>query len=133
MTGIFENDGALDWLNDFTERPDLNKMISAFRLTGDSHEYPDALDCEEALAAAAVVISLKRGIPLGGLPHEKFEQLQHAGLAVDDELLSTALHSVKHIYAGSELKDLWEEDELYPEWELSIKELLQVFLPDERV
>ena len=124
MTGIFENDGAIDWLNDFTEFPDQHKIKSAFQLTGDNHEYPDALDCEEALAAAAIIISLKKHIPISGLPHDKFEKLQQSGFIVPEELLAVALQSARHILSSSELKDLWEEDELFGEWELSVKELI---------
>ena len=127
MTGIFDNDGAVDWLQDFTEHPDPVKISSAFRLTGDSHEYPDALDCEEALAAAAVILSLKKGVPVAGLPNDKFELLRQSGINITDDMYVNALQSARHILSGSELKDLWEEDEQYGEWELSVKELIQAF------
>jgi hypothetical protein len=125
MTGIFENDGAIDWLTDFVESPDIIKIKSALRLTGDAKDYPDALDCEEALAAAAVIVSLKRGIPLAGLPHKEFESLQNSKFTLNEELTAPALNSANHILKNSELKDLWEEDELYSEWELSVKELIE--------
>lgn len=124
MTGIFENDGALDWLNDFVENPEEIKIRSAFRLTGDETNYPDALDCEEALAAAAVVISLYHNKPCAGMPHTSFETILAMGFQCESELRLLAYNSAKHILEQSELKDLWEEDEDYAEWELSIKELI---------
>jgi hypothetical protein len=124
MTGIFENDGAIDWLTDFIESPDIIKIKSALRLTGDAKDYPDALDCEEALAAAAVIISLKKGIALAGLPHKELESLKKTGFLLSEDLITPALISARHILQNSELKDLWEEDDLYNEWELSVKELI---------
>lgn len=124
MTGIFENDGATDWLEDFTAHPDVVKITSAFRLTGDSAGYPDALDCEEALAAATVVASLIAGQPIAGIPHQKFEILNQSEFKVKKDLLQPALQSAIQILNKSELKDLWEEDDMFPEWELSVRELI---------
>ena len=126
MTGIFENDGAIDWLEDFTSHPDAVKITSAFRLTGDQAGYPDALDCEEALAAAAAVASLISGNPVSGMPHVQFESLRDSGFQVNTDLSITALQSVKQILMKSELRDLWEEDDMFGEWELSLKELISV-------
>jgi hypothetical protein len=125
ITGIFENDGAIDWLTDFIEYPDIIKIKSALRLTGDAKDYPDALDCEEALAAAAVVISLKNNLPLASLPHKQFELLQKTGFYLNEDLVPLAQKSTRHILKNSELKDLWEEDEMYGEWELGVKELIE--------
>jgi hypothetical protein len=124
VTGIFENDGATDWLEDFTAHPDIVKINSAFRLTGDSTGYPDALDCEEALAAAAVVASLLSGQPIAGIPHQKFESLMLSEFIVKKDLVQPALQSAKQILNKSELRDLWEEDDMFSEWELSVRELI---------
>jgi hypothetical protein len=124
VTGIFENDGATDWLEDFTAHPDIVKINSAFRLTGDSAGYPDALDCEEALAAAAVLASLLAGQPIAGIPHQKFESLMLSEFAVKKDLVQPALQSAKQILNKSELRDLWEEDDMFSEWELSVRELI---------
>lgn len=126
MTGIFDNDGAIDWLKDFTEHPEEVKMRSALMMTGDAENYPDALDCEEALAAAAVIVSLRKQMPQAGLPHDYFEKITDSGFKLKNDLTPTALISAKNILANSELKDLWEEDEEYTEWQLSVRELISL-------
>jgi hypothetical protein len=113
--GNFDNDSALDWLMDFAEEPALSKINSALNIVADNDGYADALDCEEALAAAEVIaLLLKSGA--SDFPEEEITTIKNCGIVVDSKLKSEALEAIKKIILNSELKDIWEETDEVNHW-----------------
>ncbi len=112
--GSFDNDSALDWIQDFAEEPAIAKIASALTLTGED-ELADALDCEEAIVAAEV-ICLLGGNCCPDFPQEEKEALQHHPMILPPGLKDQAASTMKRIIEQSELRDLWEESGDVNEW-----------------
>jgi hypothetical protein len=62
--GSFDNDDAADWLADFCDGPDGERITGALSTVAemDAGEYLEAPECSVGLAAAEVVAALK-GVP----------------------------------------------------------------------
>lgn len=114
-TGSFDNDSAMDWLMDFAEEPSVMKILSAFNLVVNEAGYADSLDSEEAVVAAEVV-ALLSGINTPDFPEEYIENVNNAEISISEELIRKALSSIEIIIKQSELKELWEESEDFPDW-----------------
>lgn len=127
--GTAENDDAADWLADLEDAPDIEPVRSAIREIADSAHagYREVTECCEAIAAAQVICELL-GEP-GAAPVLELEENDRASLQVALEkmpirsrlrLLRDALFSVQFIVGdsqNSELRQLWEEDEVdYDDW-----------------
>lgn len=123
----FGNDGALDWLYEFTENPGVEMLRDTLEhaLTAESDEYLEAPDSEEAIAAAEIVAALS-GKPSDALPVDLRAWLQTAhGLTADAKLKALALSAVKRIVTDSELAELWAESDDGPLWVKTMLELQQ--------
>ena len=140
--GSFENDGGLDWLDDFLESPstrflestfnpippakhqDQNKGLFAriFSFSSKTPEYHQQFDPEAALAAAETMAILS-GFP--GEPPCKPEVF--AGLdeiAFDPKLRKCAAEAVKKILADSDLAESWKETDDFDRWVTIIDDLI---------
>ncbi|CAN5610481.1 hypothetical protein BH11BAC2_BH11BAC2_24370 [soil metagenome] len=120
--GNLENDGALDWLQDFSDEPNNIKFNSAFLLIMDNDEYIEATDCEEALAAAEVIAAIE-GNACAGFPEEDLELILKAEMQLNPDHKKMALLAIEKIASHSELKELWEESEDGMKWYESLKDL----------
>ncbi|ANM30733.1 hypothetical protein ABI59_15820 [Acidobacteria bacterium Mor1] len=128
--GNFENDNAGDWVFELEESRDKSILNRAFAAVGPSGEEREAHVCEEALAAAEVVLA---GLSAG------FERVPEAvatwvtaktGLfrrprTFDSEDARSALAAVKRVLEDSELRDLWAESDELANWEAHQQPLIQ--------
>lgn len=117
----FANDDALDWLSnldDAVEWTPVTESISRFRLDVD---YPEAPECSEAIAAAAVVAAgcdrQKDALP------EEVESFLSIVALPPRELRVRVLDALQRIETRSELRDLWAETELFDNWCQTIVDL----------
>jgi hypothetical protein len=116
--GNFENDTALDWILALEESEGLDLVGQAI---AEVLKSDDALDADVAcmgLAAAEVIAALKDQ-PLDGLPEEVSRWVDAQGTTPGDELVNHCLAAIEKIRNddGSELRELWEEDDDPPvEW-----------------
>lgn len=121
--GNFENDTALDWVLALEESEGLSRAIEEV-LKGD-----DSLDADVAcvgLAAAKVVAAL-RDQPLDGLPEEVSRWVHAQGITPSDELVNGCLAAIEKVRNndGSEVRELWEEDDDPPvEWYAVLDDLV---------
>jgi len=120
----FDNDVALDWVGDLERIGDttfLRQSLEIKRLGG----YFDSDDGCMALAAGEVVAALL-GRPGSGLPYEVRTWVR-ANPDIDaDSLVAPALRAIEEVLSsGSELRELWEDDEeLFAQWYKRVQNLV---------
>ncbi len=118
--GTFDNDDALDWLDDLMDGAD-DAIRDALESTGaDPLEAPDA---SSALAAAEVVAAAL-GHPAADLPGEVSDWLEEHGTKQAAALAPLARQAVERVSANSELKDLWDEGDPAG-WNAAVDDLRQ--------
>jgi hypothetical protein len=116
--GTFDNDDALDWLDDLVDGAD-DAIRDALEATDAEHiEGPDA---SSALAAAEVVAAAL-GHPAADLPGEVSDWLEANDAKSAAALAPLALRAVDRVRQNSELKDLWEESDP-AEWNAAVDDL----------
>ena len=125
--GFFENDDAADFLADAMENGDLSLIREVLDNVLTSTEYVEAADASQAIAAAEIIAA--------ALGRPTLAAQREAGLAnwiarirptIDSELASQARDALVRILApNSELRELWEEAEEFPEWQAAVSELGQ--------
>lgn len=126
--GTFQNDDALDLLDDLVDGGDERMLREALDTAiSTAAEYLEASDASSALAAAEIVAAL-RGRPAADLPDEAVEWAQGRPAASDD-LVDRARQAVAAVLGDSELRDLWAETEELPMWQGSVEELRERLRP----
>lgn len=120
--GTFQNDDALDLLDDVTDGGDeamlRATLDTAIEQAGESLEAPEG---SSALAAAEIVAAL-RGRPAADLPDEAVDWVRGRP-APDDMLVARARQAVDAVLTDSELRDLWMEADELPGWQATVEEL----------
>lgn len=120
--GIFENDDAMDFVNELLVSRDVTSAVSAVSLVVESDDDLEAPDCSTALAAAEVLVAIA-GDASEKLPGEVAEWIKKHRPRVDDDVMDMALQAVRKIRSSSELKDVWSESGEYQEWLAVIADL----------
>lgn len=122
-TGIFESDGALDFVLELTDTADLELVQQALdEVREASDDYMDVDIAERGLVSAEVVAALT-GSP-GDLPDDLTDWL--AGQTLDPTITTKQAHqAVRMIRDDSELRELWEESDDFDGWLLGINDLLE--------
>lgn len=117
----FENDDALDWLEELLASDGLLILYSAFEMLDEEFiECPDACN---ALAACEVVAALK-GNARPTLPEQAEDWLKAHHDDDIQELHQMALRAIERITSeDSELNELWQESDEYDDWLADIKQL----------
>jgi len=122
--GAFENDTAGDFCWSVTDGGGLAALEDAFEhVLEAADEDLEAPAAEEAIAAAAIVARLKDGTPLDdGLE----AWIAKERPAISDALAAKARAALARILtAPSELLDLWQETEDFPDFKAGIDGLLR--------
>jgi hypothetical protein len=120
--GSFDNDDALDWVNDFSDEPSRKFIESTLKtVTNIGDEYLEAPESSMAIAAAEAVAALQ-DTPHPKLPEELKEVLASSKIMVDQNLIDLAHKALERVKTNSELKDLWEEGDA-SEWLAAIADL----------
>lgn len=104
--GVFENDVAGDWVDQFEESAPPSIVAAAIAQVFDDNE-PDADTCSVALAAAEI-IAASRGHAVRRLPDEIKRWLARSNFQADDELSRKAEDAVVRIAGCSELRELFK-------------------------
>ncbi len=105
--GGFENDTVLDWAAGLASAEDLHAALSG--LGEDPTQENDADQAQRVIAAAECVAAMM-GRPADGMPEDLMKRLASFG-AAGPELREAARNAVSSVLAGSELMDLWAEDD----------------------
>jgi hypothetical protein len=124
--GNFENDSALDWIQDFLDSPDKIKTLKniielannrqglfAKVFNRDSElEEPDA----SAVLVSCEIISVFLGKPSFDLQDDLKDWAINNQLKIDSTLVNNALRAISLVKNNSELKVLWEETNDFELW-----------------
>ncbi len=104
--GVFENDTAGDWADQFEESAPPSIVTAAIDRYCACQD-PAADDCSIALVAAEIVAA-SRGHAVRGLPDEIKNWLAITKFRANDDLCRQASEAVVRIAEGSELRELFE-------------------------
>ncbi|MGE5396984.1 MAG: DUF4259 domain-containing protein [Chitinophagales bacterium] len=126
-SGVFENDSALDWLDEVIESNSLDKILQPLKrvinsrsrtILGIFHTKNNYLEeplGSEALAASEIIAALLK-CPGSNISEELNDWVEKSSLKVNINTAALAAEAVKIVKADSELKELWEESDSYSEW-----------------
>ena len=125
-SGPFENDDAQDWLAHLDAA--LPQTLSlTFRpvVAIEPELYLESVEASEAVAAAEVVAALK-GLPCEALVENVSVRNWVMGHRawLSPSLIEEAARAVERILAASELRDLWQESDEFPEGSAGLDDLL---------
>ena len=117
----FGNDDAGDWVYDLEKSKGIETLMSAIKLVNSSDDYLESPDCSEALAASEVIAAaLTNDFSLVPEEVKKWVTKKPSLLGKKPKIETThaveAIKAVQKIVKDSELKELWEESEDYPNW-----------------
>src|SRR5690606_12275219 len=123
-TGNFDNDDALDWLDDLCESNEQGAIRAALQVVVDwpENENLEAIDCCCALAAAAMIAAAP-GQPADDIPEEAEEWIDRNGPEVRPDEITLAKNAIRRIRTNSELRQLWEEADALEEWMDAVQDL----------
>lgn len=123
--GSFDNDDAADFLADVTESGDLSFIREVLDNVLASTEYVEAPDaCQAIVASEILAAALGRPTPAAQQEEEIGRWVARVRPTVDNELAVQAGDALDRILdQNSELRELWEETEEFPEWQATVAEL----------
>ena len=122
--GTFENDEAVEWLDELQASTDSAVLQIALGETEYGEEYLEAPQGIHILCAGEIIAALQ-GQPTPDLPDEARDWVQeHKSLDVSP-LIPIAIRKIDQVLDnGSELRELWQENEAdYPAWSESVSSL----------
>jgi hypothetical protein len=125
--GSFQNDTALDWAGNLSEKGDVAAIrVALVRVLEERHSEPYLevrVACEGL--AAAEIIAFWLGHPDQHFPHCLREWADRHSDSLSPDLVALARQAVCTIKTNSELKDLWEEGNgiVAPKWYAAIADL----------
>jgi len=117
----FDNDDALDFVNDLAASRDGDFLATTLRAALDARylELPEAA----AAVAAAEVVAAAAGLPAADLPSEVVGWVVQHGPGLPEGLTQHASDAIERIERDSELRDLWYESGAPHEWLTAIADL----------
>jgi hypothetical protein len=117
--GLFENDGALDWVG---ELMDAEHGWALVRKTLSGVGEDEGASDGESILAAAECVAVARGKPSAQPNPDLVTWCKNHPLKDAAPLAALAAKAVHGIRTSSELKDLWEEAG-DPEWDRIVADL----------
>lgn len=119
----FENDDALDWVENFLKRggqPAVERTVATVAKSTGYLEAPAAC----AAIAACEVLAAAQGRPSADLPPEVAALAKKLPSKVGDTVRKEARAALDKILAKSELRELWAEaKEDFEKWKKTIEDL----------
>lgn len=121
---IYENDDALDLVNDILSTKSGAGFIKEFKDFLDNIDLSDMIACSKALVYADI-IGATRKFPSSQTPDELKKWLADKNIHFSDDSMRLLKQYLVKIVAGSELNDLWKESDQYENWKGSVNEVIQ--------
>lgn len=121
----FENDTAIDWLNDFMSDCDISKIEDVYDLILKEDNFIDSDESFVTLAASEIILASK-GIFSDDFPKE-IDRNVIEKLHIKYDLIIKAkktIYKILYFENHSELRELWGESEEFEDWENYQKKLL---------
>ncbi|MFT3660647.1 MAG: DUF4259 domain-containing protein [Gordonia sp. (in: high G+C Gram-positive bacteria)] len=134
-TGVFDNDDALDWVEEYRGEeagtPALDLIVATIdEVVGDdAEEYVEMDAASRALAAIAVLARAHAGDRAPALP-VGIDPIDPPAGEVGPDLRRRAAEAVERILGEeSEWTELWSESDAYPNARAAVSELLAALAP----
>jgi hypothetical protein len=118
--GPFENDDAMDWLDDLEERGETAIRAALDGAIGKGQ--PDASAAASAIAAAAIIAASGESTSIE-LPEDARAWLEQHEIVLRDPLASRARESINRVARDSELRELWDESAELEDWLAAIEQI----------
>jgi len=119
--GILENDGALDWLDEFEAEPAeaiLDEILSPI----ESGDYLDVDACSAGLVASEI-LAHALGNGSTDLPGGVVSWIQKHGSVATPARVGGAISFIDRVLADSEMQALWDETEHADKWRAAVRDL----------
>ena len=113
--GLFENDGALDWVGDLMDAEHGWALVRKTLAGAGEDEGEEGASDGESILAADECVAVARGKPAAKPNNDLVEWCRNHPLKDTAPLAALAAKAVRWVRTSSELKDLWEESG-DPEW-----------------
>jgi hypothetical protein len=120
--GLFENDGALDWVGDLMDAPHGWALVRKTLSDAGQDEAEEGASDGECILAAAECVAVARGKPAAKPNPDLVVWCRNHPLKDAAPLAALAVKAVRWVRTSSELKDLWEESG-DPEWDRVVADL----------
>ena len=117
-SGNLDNDGALDWLEEFKARKSIRALQKKLK------NFPRAPESADEVLACAEIIAALNGYPSYDIPPEIEEWTEKQRKKTPPDLCREAGETVQSILKESDLKSLWEETEHFNDWRAIEEDLL---------
>lgn len=118
----FENDSAIDWVENFFKPDGIAAVESAISQVTTRKGYLD-VDVASAAVAAAEILAIARGHSGGNIPPDLEAQAKRMPAKRVTALLPTARLALERVLADSELKELWADSPDYAAWRKAVEGL----------
>lgn len=122
--GSFENDFAVDWVEDLVDGDDVAKIEGTLRTitaAAPADRLSDHVSCEAV--AAAEFVAAARGFPSDELPQWAIDWIHVHRVPSDPGMVTLAIKALQRVAADSELKDLRSESGSLGRWTDALNEL----------
>lgn len=118
----FENDSALDWVENFFKPDGVVAVERAISHVTTRKGYLD-VDAASAAVAAAETLAIARGHPGRNIPPDVEAQAKRMPAKRVTSLLPPARLALDRVLADSELKELWADSPDYAAWRKAVEDL----------
>jgi hypothetical protein len=113
-SGLFDNDDALDFIDDLAEAPEWRTVVQALDYVTKQAGYLEAPEGQIAVAAAAIVAAAVGDVTI--LP-DNHRELKAALRAPPEGAVALARSALARVVApASELDELWQEGDEHDAW-----------------
>ena len=113
-SGLFDNDDALDFIDDLAEAPEWRTVVQALDYVTKAAGYLEAPEGQIAVAAAAIVAAAVGDVTI--LP-DNHRELKAALGAPPEGTVALARSALARVVApASELDELWQEGDEHDAW-----------------
>ena len=113
-SGLFDNDDALDFIDDLAEAPDWRTVVQILDHVTKTAGYLEAPEGQIAVAAAAIVAAAVGEVTI--LP-DNHRELKAALRAPPEGAVALARSALARVVApASELDELWQEGDEHDAW-----------------
>lgn len=122
----FENDAALDWVNEVIHRKEVEnfKELVEFFLKSFSIENTSLMDCSKFLAIAETMAALL-GSPGQDFPEELQDWIETKYIKIETSTVESAKTGVYMLLNDSEAKEMFLDSGYFKSWEKVQKDLIK--------
>lgn len=122
----FENDTALDWVNEVVHRKEIESFKESVELflKSFSIENTSLMDCSKFLAIAETMAALL-GSPGQDFPEELQDWIETKYIKIEASTVESAKRGVQMIMNDSEAKEMYLDSGYFKSWEKAQKDLIK--------